>query len=58
MLFTPPDLKKETICSIYHTNYLPKKLDDFIFLLTLPPSFLPPILSNLNKSLSVEEINT
>lgn len=50
MLFTPPDLKKETIYSIYHTNYLPKKLDGFIFLLTLPPSFLPPILSNLNKS--------
>lgn len=37
---------------------MPKKLDSFIFLLTLPPSFLPPILSNLNKSLFVEGINT
>ena len=58
MLFTPPRPLKKTIYGIYHTNYLPKKLDAFIFLLTLPPSFLPHILSNLNKSLFVEEINT
>lgn len=35
MLFTPPDLKKETIYSIYHTNYLPKKLDGFIFFIAV-----------------------
>lgn len=58
MLFIPTRPLKKTIYSIYHTNYLPKKLDGFIFLLTLPPSFLPPILSNLNKSLFVEDINT
>ena len=58
MLFIPTRPLKKTIYSIYYTNYLPKKLDGFIFLLTLPPSFLPPILSNLNKSLFVEEINT
>lgn len=33
MLFTPPRPFKKTIYGIYHTNYLPKKLDAFIFLL-------------------------
>ena len=42
MLFTPPRPLKKTIYGIYHTNYLPKKLDAFIFLLTLTPSFLTP----------------
>lgn len=32
MLFIPTRPLKKTIYSIYHTNYLPKKLDGFIFL--------------------------
>lgn len=58
MLFTPPDLKKRRFIVYITLIICPKKLDGFIFLLTLPPSFLPPILSNLNKSLFVEGINT